>query len=82
MASLKLLLAIEEATKRKAAMVKKHYQGPLVKFHTLNVNDSEHVSVVPGAQDNFSAKLWDILLCVSNGPLQGACASVVNAGGW
>ena len=40
-ASLKLLLAMEEETKRKAAVVKKKFQGPLVKLH------SKRVAVVP-----------------------------------
>ena len=36
-ASLKQLLAMEEATKRKAAIIKSKFQGPLVKFHSRTV---------------------------------------------
>ncbi len=45
MASLKLLLAMEEATKRKAAIVKKHYLGPAIRWHSAKVNDAERVSL-------------------------------------
>jgi len=50
-ASLKLLLAMEAETKRRAAIVKKHYVGPSVKFHSVKVNDGERVrGSVPGLQ--------------------------------
>lgn len=40
-ASLKLLLAMEEETKRKAAVVKKKFQGPLVKLHSKTITVAE-----------------------------------------
>eukprot|EP00955_Chlamydomonas_euryale_P004257 44262-Chlamydomonas_euryale.AAC.2 len=40
-ASLKLLLAMEEETKRKAAIIKKRYQGPLVKYHSKKAADGD-----------------------------------------
>lgn len=43
-ASLKILLAMEAETKRRAAIVKKNYVGPSVKFHSVKVNDEERVS--------------------------------------
>ncbi|KAF5840070.1 hypothetical protein DUNSADRAFT_17805 [Dunaliella salina] len=45
--SLKLLMAMEEATKRKAAVVKQHYAGPLVKF----VSKRRLKEVQPGQEE-------------------------------
>jgi len=45
--SLKLLMAMEEATKRKAAVVKQHYTGPLVKL----VSKRRLKEVQPGQED-------------------------------
>lgn len=44
-ASLKLLLAMEEATKKKAAILKSKFVGPLVKFHSKKVGEEEKVRV-------------------------------------
>ncbi|GAX76865.1 hypothetical protein CEUSTIGMA_g4311.t1 [Chlamydomonas eustigma] len=45
MASLKLLLAMEEETKRRATVVKKHYTGPIIKLQSTKVNGSERTSL-------------------------------------
>lgn len=73
-ASLKLLMAMEEETKRKAALVKKQYQGPSVKFHSLKANDAEHVSV---SKDN--GRHCHAGICVL-GPLRCSRALVLQAG--
>ncbi|KAG1652588.1 hypothetical protein FOA52_007920 [Chlamydomonas sp. UWO 241] len=43
-ASLKLLLAREEETKRKAMFTKKNYQGPLVKYHSKKEKAADGVT--------------------------------------
>ena len=42
-ASLKLLLAMEAESKRRATIVKKQYTGPIVKFHSVRCGDQERV---------------------------------------
>ena len=42
-ASLKLLLAMEEATRKKAAIAKSKFMGPIVKLHSKKVGEEEKV---------------------------------------
>lgn len=43
LASLKLMMAQEEELKRRAAVVKKQYSGPSIKYRSSRVEDHEQV---------------------------------------